>query len=70
VPIKLVASLLETADELRRRLDEAAQYAPIEQLALSPQCDFASIAAGNLLAKEDQWRKLDLVLNTASVVWA
>jgi 5-methyltetrahydropteroyltriglutamate--homocysteine methyltransferase len=60
---------LETQDELRRRIDEAARYVPLENLALSPQCGFASIAEGNLLSMDDQWRKLELVVETARKVW-
>jgi 5-methyltetrahydropteroyltriglutamate--homocysteine methyltransferase len=60
---------LESQDELRRRIDEAARYVPLENLALSPQCGFASVAAGNLLSIDDQWRKLALVVETARRVW-
>jgi 5-methyltetrahydropteroyltriglutamate--homocysteine methyltransferase len=60
---------LESQDELRRRIDEAARYVPLENLALSPQCGFASVAAGNLLSTDDQWRKLELVVETARNVW-
>jgi 5-methyltetrahydropteroyltriglutamate--homocysteine methyltransferase len=60
---------LETADELARRIDDAARFAPLDQLALSPQCGFASVAAGNLISEEDQWRKLELVVETARRVW-
>ena len=60
---------LESQDELRRRIDEAARYIPLENLALSPQCGFASVAAGNLLSIDDQWRKLELVVETARKVW-
>jgi 5-methyltetrahydropteroyltriglutamate--homocysteine methyltransferase len=60
---------LEREDDLRRRIDQAAQYVPLERLALSPQCGFASIAAGNLLSIDDQWRKLELVVSTARKVW-
>jgi 5-methyltetrahydropteroyltriglutamate--homocysteine methyltransferase len=60
---------LESPDELRRRIDEAARYVPLEKLALSPQCGFASVAAGNLLSIDDQWRKLALVVETARRVW-
>ncbi|MBV8844187.1 MAG: hypothetical protein JO307_15370 [Bryobacterales bacterium] len=60
---------LESQDELRRRIDEAARYVPLENLALSPQCGFASVAAGNLLSIDDQWRKLELVVATARKVW-
>ena len=60
---------LESQDELRRRIDEAARYVSPENLALSPQCGFASVAAGNLLSVDDQWRKLELVVETARKVW-
>jgi 5-methyltetrahydropteroyltriglutamate--homocysteine methyltransferase len=60
---------LERPDDLRRRIDEAARYVPIEHLALSPQCGFASVASGNLLSMDDQWRKLELVATTARAVW-
>jgi 5-methyltetrahydropteroyltriglutamate--homocysteine methyltransferase len=60
---------LESPDDLRRRIDEAARYVPLENLALSPQCGFASVAAGNLLSMDDQWRKLALVADTARKVW-
>ena len=58
-------SQLESQDSLRRRIDEAARYVPLENLAISPQCGFASVAAGNLLSVDDQWRKLELVVDTA-----
>ena len=60
---------LESPDELRRRIDEASKHVPIENLALSPQCGFASVAAGNLLSIDEQWRKLELVVETARQVW-
>jgi 5-methyltetrahydropteroyltriglutamate--homocysteine methyltransferase len=60
---------LESPRELKQRIDEAARFIPLENLALSPQCGFASVAAGNLLSIEDQWRKLELVVNTATEVW-
>jgi 5-methyltetrahydropteroyltriglutamate--homocysteine methyltransferase len=60
---------LESQDELRRRIDEASRYVPIENLALSPQCGFASTVAGNLLTEDEQWRKLELVVETARRVW-
>jgi 5-methyltetrahydropteroyltriglutamate--homocysteine methyltransferase len=59
----------ESQEALRRRIDEASRYVPIENLALSPQCGFASTAAGNLLTDEEQWRKLELVVATARKVW-
>ena len=55
----------ETVDELRRRIDEAARFLPLEQLAISPQCGFASGIAGNALSDEEQWRKLDVMMETA-----
>ncbi|MEV0612107.1 cobalamin-independent methionine synthase II family protein [Nonomuraea sp. NPDC050404] len=60
---------LEEPDELRRRIDEAAKYVPLEHLALSPQCGFASTAKGNLLTVDEQRRKLELVVRTAAMVW-
>ena len=60
---------LESQDELRRRIDEAAKFVPLENLALSPQCGFASVAAGNLLSMDEQWRKLALVVDTARKIW-
>ena len=60
---------VETVDELRRRIDEAAGYIPIEQLALSPQCGFASSIMGNLLGEDEQFRKLDVMVETAAKVW-
>ena len=62
-------SKLESQDELRRRIDEASKYLPLENLAISPQCGFASVAAGNLLSVDEQWRKLELVVDTARKVW-
>jgi len=60
---------LESQSELRRRIDEAAKFMPLGNLALSPQCGFASVAAGNLLSAEEQWKKLGLVVDTARKVW-
>lgn len=60
---------LETVDELRQRIDQAAEYVPLERLALSPQCGFASVAAGNLIDWDVQRRKLELVAETARQVW-
>ena len=61
---------LESKDDLKRRIDEAAKYAPLEQLALSPQCGFSSTVHGNNIAVEDQRRKLALVVETAREVWS
>jgi 5-methyltetrahydropteroyltriglutamate--homocysteine methyltransferase len=60
---------LESQDDLRRRIDEAARYVPIENLAISPQCGFASTAAGNVLTVDEEKRKLELVVDTAQKVW-
>jgi 5-methyltetrahydropteroyltriglutamate--homocysteine methyltransferase len=60
---------LESKDLLKRRIDEAAKYIPLEQLCLSPQCGFASSEEGNALAEEEQWAKLRLVVETAREVW-
>jgi 5-methyltetrahydropteroyltriglutamate--homocysteine methyltransferase len=60
---------MESQSELLQRIDEAAKFVPLENLALSPQCGFASVAAGNLLSEEDQWKKLALVADTARKVW-
>ncbi len=60
---------LESADDLKRRLDQAAKYLPLEQLALSPQCGFASTEEGNLLTEDQQWRKLELLVQVARDVW-
>jgi 5-methyltetrahydropteroyltriglutamate--homocysteine methyltransferase len=60
---------LESKDELKRRIEEATRYVPLERLALSPQCGFASTEAGNLLTLADQEAKLRLVAETAKEVW-
>ncbi len=60
---------LESKDALKRRIDEAAKYAPLDQMCLSPQCGFSSTVHGNNIAMEDQRRKLALVVETAQEVW-
>ncbi len=60
---------LETKDELKRRIDEAARHAPLEQLALSPQCGFSSTVEGNNISFDDEIAKLRLVVETAREVW-
>jgi 5-methyltetrahydropteroyltriglutamate--homocysteine methyltransferase len=60
---------LEKKDDLKRRIDEASKYAPLDQLCLSPQCGFSSTVHGNNIAVEDQRRKLELVVQTAREVW-
>jgi 5-methyltetrahydropteroyltriglutamate--homocysteine methyltransferase len=60
---------LESKDELKRRIEEASRYIPLEQLCLSPQCGFASTAEGNALTQEQQAAKLRLVVETAAELW-
>ena len=60
---------LESKDELKRRIDEAARYAPLDQLALSPQCGFASVAEGNKVTLADEIAKLRRVVEVAREVW-
>jgi 5-methyltetrahydropteroyltriglutamate--homocysteine methyltransferase len=60
---------LESKDELKRRIAEAAKYAPIEQLCLSPQCGFSSTVEGNVLTEDEQWAKLALIVEVAAEVW-
>ena len=60
---------LETKDELKRRIDEAAAIVPLDRLALSPQCGFASTILGNALSADDQRHKLELIVETARDVW-
>lgn len=60
---------MESLDDLARRIDDASRYVPLENLAISPQCGFASTMEGNLLTEEQQWRKLKLVVDTARKVW-
>lgn len=60
---------LESQEELERRIEKAAKFVPLEHLALSPQCGFASVAAGNLISVDEQWKKLELLVKTAREVW-
>jgi 5-methyltetrahydropteroyltriglutamate--homocysteine methyltransferase len=60
---------LETVEALKRRIDEASRYIALDQLAISPQCGFASDVVGNLLSADDQKRKLEVVVETARQVW-
>ncbi len=60
---------LERKEDLLRRIDEASRFLPLEQLAISPQCGFASTMEGNLLTEDEQWAKLQLVVDTAREVW-
>jgi 5-methyltetrahydropteroyltriglutamate--homocysteine methyltransferase len=60
---------LESKDDLKRRIDEAARFVPLDRLCLSPQCGFASTHHGNALSIDDQWRKLERVVEVAREVW-
>jgi len=60
---------VESADGLKRRIEAAAKFAPLDQLCLSPQCGFASTEEGNNLAEDDQWRKLETIVSVARDVW-
>jgi len=60
---------LEKKDDVRRRIEEATKFAPFEQLCLSPQCGFASTEEGNVLAEDEQWAKLRMVVELADEVW-
>lgn len=60
---------VENSEALKRRIDEASKYVPLEQLAISPQCGFSSDVVGNLISEEDQMRKLEIVVETARRIW-
>lgn len=60
---------LEKIDDLKRRIEKACQYVPLEQLAISPQCGFSSDVVGNLISEDDQRRKLEVVIETSRQVW-
>jgi 5-methyltetrahydropteroyltriglutamate--homocysteine methyltransferase len=60
---------LENKNAIKHRIDEAARYAALDQLALSPQCGFASTEEGNVLAEEEQWSKLAMIVEIADEVW-
>jgi 5-methyltetrahydropteroyltriglutamate--homocysteine methyltransferase len=60
---------LESKDELKRRIDEAAKYAPLDQLCISGQCGFASTEEGNTLTEDEQWAKLRRMAEVAEEVW-
>ena len=60
---------LESKDELKRRIDEAAKFVALDQLCLSPQCGFASTEEGNVLAEDEQWAKLRMIVEVADEVW-
>jgi methionine synthase II (cobalamin-independent) len=60
---------IEDKAQIRRRIEEAAKFVPLEDLCLSPQCGFSSTHHGNVLSQEDQWNKLALIVEVAREVW-
>ena len=60
---------IESSDELKRRIEAASRYVPLENLCLSPQCGFSSTHHGNAVSEDEQWRKLDLIVKVAGEVW-
>jgi 5-methyltetrahydropteroyltriglutamate--homocysteine methyltransferase len=60
---------LEARDDVKKRIEEATQYVALDQLCLSPQCGFASTEEGNVLAEEEQWAKLRMIVELADEVW-
>ncbi|HJY17863.1 MAG TPA: 5-methyltetrahydropteroyltriglutamate--homocysteine S-methyltransferase, partial [Xanthobacteraceae bacterium] len=60
---------LESKDTLKRRIEEAAKFADLDRLCLSPQCGFASTEEGNILAEDEQWAKLKMIGEVAQEVW-
>jgi 5-methyltetrahydropteroyltriglutamate--homocysteine methyltransferase len=63
------AGRLESSDEIKRRIEAASRYAPLDQLCLSPQCGFASTEEGNVLSEDEQWAKLRFIVDVANEVW-
>ena len=61
---------LEDTDDLKRRIDEASEFMPVDQMCLSPQCGFASHTGGNILEFDQQWAKLNMISELAKEVWA
>jgi len=60
---------LESAGDLIRRIHDASAFVPLQDLAISPQCGFASTVEGNIISEDDQWRKLQRVVDVARTVW-
>ena len=60
---------LERVDDIRRKVDKAVCYAPLDNLAISPQCGFSSTVSGNPLTIDDQWRKLEFLTEVAGAIW-
>ncbi len=63
------SGVLENKDDIKRRIDAAAKFVPLDRLCLSPQCGFASTEEGNVLAEEEQWAKLKMIVEIADEVW-
>jgi len=59
----------ESVDDLKRRIDEAARYISLDQVAISPQCGFSSALGGYPLTQDQQWRKFEVLMKTARQVW-
>ena len=68
-PVTTKSGQLESRDELKRRLDDATKYVPLEQLCLSPQCGFASTEEGNILSADEHWAKLAMIVELAEEIW-
>jgi 5-methyltetrahydropteroyltriglutamate--homocysteine methyltransferase len=60
---------LESKDEIKRRIERATKYIDLDQLCLSPQCGFASTEEGNILAEDEQWAKLSMIVDLAAEIW-
>jgi 5-methyltetrahydropteroyltriglutamate--homocysteine methyltransferase len=60
---------LEARDDIKRRIDEATKYISLDQLCLSPQCGFASTEEGNVLAEDEQWAKLRMIVELSQEIW-
>jgi 5-methyltetrahydropteroyltriglutamate--homocysteine methyltransferase len=60
---------METVDELKRRIDQAGKFLPVDQLALSPQCGFGGIES-KVLSEGEMWKKLDTIVETAKQIWS
>ena len=63
------SGVLEKKDDIKRRIDEAGKFGPVEQFCLSPQCGFASTEEGNILAESEEWAKLAMIVELADEVW-
>jgi 5-methyltetrahydropteroyltriglutamate--homocysteine methyltransferase len=63
------SGVLESKDAIKRRIEEARKYVALDQLCLSPQCGFASTEEGNVLAEDEQWAKLAMIVELAEEVW-